>query len=105
MATLLGTVVGIASGVYPARRASHLAAGHRVNDKGRWLNARVEYYSQKWTAVDGGGIFPGRSFAQAEYNAAAQVVIVNAKLAQTLFGDSDPLEKIIPVDGHPFQVI
>src|SRR4029078_3193722 len=31
--------------------------------------------------------------------------ITNDKLAQTLCGDADPIDKVVSVDGHPFQVI
>ncbi len=83
----------------------HVAGGNTFKYKDRSLSAGVEYYSTNWTDVDGGDIFPGRSFTLAEYNTAAQVVIVNDKLAQSLFGDSDPIDKMITIDGHPFQVI
>jgi putative ABC transport system permease protein len=83
----------------------HVAAGHEFKYKDRSLNAGAEYYSPNWTEVDGGDIYPGRSFTQAEYAAAANVVIINDKLAQTLFGDSDPLDKLISIDGHQFTVI
>jgi putative ABC transport system permease protein len=83
----------------------HVANGHTFKYKDRSLNAGVEYYSANWTDVDGGDIFPGRSFTQAEYNNAAQVVVVNDKLAQSLFGDSDPIDKTVTIEGRPFQVI
>jgi putative ABC transport system permease protein len=84
---------------------SHVAGGYQFKYKDRVLNAGVEFYTANWTDVDGGDIFPGRSFTAAENAAAASVVIVNDKLAQTLFGDSDPLDKTILIDGKQFSVI
>ena len=71
----------------------------------RALSTGIEYYTPNWTDVDGGDIYPGRSFTYAEYSGAARVVIVNDKLAEALFGDSDPLDKVISIDGQQFTVI
>ena len=78
---------------------SHVANGHRFRYKDRELNAGIEGYTANWTAVDGGDIYPGRSFTEAENEAAARVVILNEKLAEKLFGDSDPIEKEVEVVG------
>jgi putative ABC transport system permease protein len=83
----------------------HVGSGSTFKYRDRSLNAGIEYYSPSWTDVDGGDIYPGRSFTHAEYQAAARVVIVNDKLAQSLFGESDPLDKVISIDGHQFTVI
>jgi putative ABC transport system permease protein len=84
---------------------AHIGSGAQFKYKDRSLNTGVEFYSANWTEVDGGDIYPGRSFTQAEYEAAARVVIVNEKLAEKLFGDSDPLNKEIIVNGIPCRVI
>ncbi len=76
---------------------SHVANGHRFKYKDRELSAGVEAYTANWTQVDGGDIYPGRSFTEAENANAARVVIINAKLAEKLFGDSDPLDKEVEV--------
>jgi putative ABC transport system permease protein len=83
----------------------HVAGGGQFKYRDRVLNAGIEYYTPNWTDVDGGDIYPGRSFTHAEYAAGARVVIVNDKLAQTLFGDSDPLDKIVSIEGRQFTVI
>jgi putative ABC transport system permease protein len=83
----------------------HVAGGAQFKYKDRSLNAGVEYYTANWTDVDGGDIFPGRSFTYAEYMTGARVVIINDKLAESLFGDSDPIDKSIVVNGAPFTVI
>jgi putative ABC transport system permease protein len=83
----------------------HVAGGSDFKYKDRDLSAGVEYYSANWTDVDGGDIYPGRSFTTLENSNASSVVVINDKLAQTLFGDSDPLDKVITIDGHVFTVI
>jgi putative ABC transport system permease protein len=83
----------------------HIAGGAQFKYHDRSLGAGVEYYTPNWTDVDGGDIYPGRSFTTSENASAASVVIINDKLAQTLFGDSDPIDKTISVNGRPFTVI
>ena len=83
----------------------HVSSGGNFKYRGRSLGANVEYYTPNWTDVDGGDIYPGRSFTYAEYMSGARVVIVNDKLAEALFGDSDPLDKIISIEGRQFTVI
>lgn len=84
---------------------SHLAGNYPFKYKDRELSAGVEFYTANWTEVDGGDIYPGRSFTAAENSTGANVVIVNDKLAQSLFGESDPLDKVITVNGKVFTVI
>ncbi|HYW49693.1 MAG TPA: ABC transporter permease [Gemmatimonadaceae bacterium] len=84
---------------------SHVATGGTFRYRDRQLNAGIEAYSANWTDVDPGDINPGRSFTSAEYESAARVVILNTKLAQRLFYESDPLDKQVFIDGVAFTVI
>jgi len=84
---------------------AHVANGMRFRYRDRELNAGIEGYTANWTQVDGGDIYPGRSFTDAENDAGARVVILNEKLAEKLFGDSDPLEKEVEVNGAKLRVI
>ncbi len=84
---------------------SHVANWFKFKYKDRELSTGAEIYTPNWTAVDGGDIYPGRSFTEAENAAAAPVVIINDKLAESLFGDSDPIDKRILVQGVQFTVI
>jgi len=95
--------IGRLSSIYAVTQ--HVASGAQFKYRDRSLNAGVEYYTPNWTDVDGGDIFPGRSFTQAEYANASRVVIINDKLAQQLFGDSDPIDKIVSLNGAQFTVI
>ncbi|HEU4643489.1 MAG TPA: ABC transporter permease [Gemmatimonadaceae bacterium] len=67
--------------------------------------AGVDCYTPSWIDVDGGDIYPGRSFTWAENANAARVVIINDHMAAQLFGESDPMGKDIEVNGTPFRVI
>ncbi len=61
--------------------------------------------SPSWNLVNGGDILSGRNFTQMEYAAGARVVIINDKLAQSLFPRRDAVGKRIKIFGQPFEVI
>jgi putative ABC transport system permease protein len=84
---------------------SHVGTRGTFRYRDRQLNAGIEAYSANWKDIDAGDIYPGRSFTSAEHDAASRVVILNTKLAQRLFYDSDPLDKQVLIDGVPFNVI
>ncbi len=84
---------------------AHVAMGGSFKYKDRIVNAGIEVYTTNWTGVDGGDIYPGRSFTEPENQGGARVVILNAKLAKNLFGDSDPMDKVVTVNSVPMQVI
>jgi putative ABC transport system permease protein len=65
----------------------------------------IDAYTDTWTDVDGGDIYPGRSFTRAEADAGARVVVINDKLAERLFGDGDPMDRVLQVNGNQFTVI
>jgi putative ABC transport system permease protein len=62
-------------------------------------------YTANWTDVDGGDLYPGRTFTPAENAGGAMVAVVNDLLAKELFGDSDPIGKQITIENNPFTVI
>lgn len=84
---------------------SHVANGAVFRYRDRQLNAGIEAYTPNWTDVDGGDIYPGRSFTHAENANAAAVVIINEKMAEQLYGNSDPMDKEVSINGTPFRVI
>ncbi|MEO8619917.1 MAG: ABC transporter permease [bacterium] len=84
---------------------SHVGTGAKFKYKDKVMNAGMEVYTPNWTEVDGGDIYPGRNFTYAENAAGARVVLVNDKMAETLFGTSDPIDKEILIDGVQFKVI
>jgi len=61
--------------------------------------------SPTWNLVNGGNILAGRNFTTMEYAANARVVIINDKLAESLFPHRDAIGKKIKLFGEPFEVI
>lgn len=47
----------------------------------------------------------GRAFTEKEIDGYAQVMVIGATAAQTIFGDVDPLNKTVVLDNIPFTVI
>ncbi len=85
---------------------AHIGTGASFKYKDKSIpSAGMEVYTPNWTEVDGGDIFPGRSFTYAENATGAKVVLVNDKLAEQLFGQSDPIDKSIMIDDVQFKVI
>lgn len=68
-------------------------------------NVGYDAQSTEWIRTDQADIDPGRTFSESEHDAAAQVTLVNKKLADELFGDSDPIGKEITLDKTRFTVI
>ncbi|HEX6944145.1 MAG TPA: ABC transporter permease [Gemmatimonadaceae bacterium] len=80
--------------------------GASVKYKDRQLSSTgVSAYTSGWLEVDGGDITQGRDFTQAEDVAGSRVVIINDKMAERLFGESEPLGKVIMIRDVPFEVI
>ncbi len=84
---------------------AHVGMSGSFRYKDRVVSAGIEVYTPSWTGVDGGDIYPGRSFTEPENESGARVVIINEKLALNLFGDSDPMDKVVTVNDVPLQVI
>src|SRR6059036_198813 len=61
--------------------------------------------SADWVKVAGGDVYPGRSFTALEDAASSQVVVINQKLADWLFGHLDPIGRIVRIAGLPYTVI
>ncbi|MEA2723994.1 MAG: putative transport system permease protein [Gemmatimonadales bacterium] len=61
--------------------------------------------SPSWNLVNGGEILAGRNFTPMEYAAGSRVVVINDKLAESLFPGRDPVGKRIKISGMPFQVV
>ena len=85
---------------------SHIGASAKFKYKDKEISqAGLDGYSAGWLAADGGDIVAGRDFTYAENTTGANVVIINEKMAERLFKESDPLDKFVEVDGKPFKVI
>lgn len=64
-----------------------------------------EAYGPEWMETDGGDIAPGRNFTVQEYEAGANVAILNDTAAKQLFAESDPIGKTVQLDSREFTVI
>src|SRR5688500_6840842 len=85
---------------------SHIGTGARFKYKDKEISQRgLDGYSAGWLAADGGDIVAGRHFTHAENITGASVVVINEKMAERLFGESEPLDKSIDIEGKPFKVI
>ncbi|HET7373132.1 MAG TPA: ABC transporter permease [Gemmatimonadaceae bacterium] len=98
-----------AIGALPSIRAAaaQLGMNKEVRYKDRVLSSTtVIGETANWTVVDNAGdLYPGRSFTESEELNGEKVAIVNDEMATRLFGDSDPLDKVITIGGVPFTVI
>src|ERR1035437_963190 len=72
----------------------------------RLTGIQVIGFTGNWQQIDGGGdIYPGRNFTAAEAKSGDRVVVINDVLATQLFGDSDPLDKQVELNGQAFRVL
>ena len=66
----------------------------------------VEAYTANWTAIGAPEILPGgRAFTESEARSGARVVVLSTTAADRLFGESEPLDKVVALNGIPFRVI
>ncbi len=85
---------------------SHIGANAKYKYKDTEVGqGGLDGYSAGWLSADGGDINQGRDFTYAEATTGASIVIINDVMAERLFKDSDPLDKSIEINGHPFKVI
>ncbi len=85
---------------------SHIGSGAKFKYKDKEIGrGGLDGYSAGWLSADGGDITEGRDFTYAEATTGASIVVINDVMAKRLFGESDPLGKVIEIEGHPFRVI
>ena len=88
---------------YVTRREESSA---RVEFSARTLESvNVGGVSYQWVEVNGGDVYPGRSFTRMEDLANSRVAVINKKLESQLFQGRDPIGQTIKIAGVPFQVI
>ena len=84
----------------------HVGGSSKVRYKDRQVdNVGVDAYAATWFDVEGGELTGGRNFTYAENTTGARVVVINDKLAESLFPGSDPLDKMIIISSVPFRVL
>src|SRR6266513_1225829 len=80
--------------------------GADIDFEGHRLAAiQVRGRNADWPKIEGGGIEPGRSFTYLEDASNAHVAVINAKLAENLFGQRDPMNRRIKISGLPYEVV
>jgi len=68
-------------------------------------SVNVSGLSAQWVEVNGGDIYPGRTFTHLEDVANSAVAVINRKLEDQLFRGRDPIGQSIHIAGVPFTVI
>jgi putative ABC transport system permease protein len=84
---------------------AHVTAMLTMKMRDRTVTAPADAYTPAWIDVDGGDIYPGRSFTYAENAEGARVVILNESLSRALFDESDPIGRTVDVNGVSLEVI
>ncbi len=65
----------------------------------------VSGLSAQWVEVNGGDVYPGRTFTRLEDLANSPVAVISRKLEDQLFRGRDPIGQTIHIAGVPFTVI
>jgi putative ABC transport system permease protein len=71
----------------------------------RLESVNISGLSAQWVEVNGGDIYPGRTFTRLEDLANSTVAVINRKLEDQLFRGRDPIGQTIHIAGVPFTVI
>ncbi|HEV8304049.1 MAG TPA: ABC transporter permease [Gemmatimonadales bacterium] len=71
----------------------------------RLESVNVSGLSAQWVEVNGGDVYPGRTFTRLEDLANSAVAVINRKLEDQLFRGRDPIGQTIHIAGVPFAVI
>ncbi len=71
----------------------------------RLESVNVSGLSAQWVEVNGGDVYPGRTFTRLEDLANSPVAVINRKLEDQLFRGRDPIGQTIHIAGVPFNVI
>ncbi len=65
----------------------------------------IEGYSAEWSTINAPEVYPGRAFTTSEARTGARVAVLSTLMAERLLGESDPLGKMVSLNGVPFEVI
>lgn len=71
----------------------------------RLESVTISGLSSQWVEVNGGDVFPGRTFTRVEDAANSHVVVINRKLESQIFQGRDPIGQAVKIAGVPFTVI
>src|SRR5439155_19640905 len=68
-------------------------------------SVNVSGLSAQWVEVNGGDVYPGRTFTRLEDVSNSAVAVINRKLEDQLFRGRDPIGQTIHIAGAPFTLI
>ena len=99
--------------------AEHIAKLPEISYAGIWAQSfsRVEFGGIRtqpglvmgadngYTEIYGGELTNGRWFTRAELDRGVAVAVIDVNVAQKLFGNIDPIDKLIHIGGRPAHVI
>jgi putative ABC transport system permease protein len=99
--------------------AEHIASLPEISYAGIWAQSfsRVEFAGIRtqpgvvtgadngYTEIYGGELTNGRWFTRAELDRGLAVAVIDVNVAQKLFGNVDPIDKLIHIGGRPAHVI
>ena len=71
----------------------------------RLESVTISGLSSQWVEVNGGDVFPGRTFTRVEDLANSHVVVINRKLESQIFQGRDPIGQAVKIAGVPFTAI
>jgi putative ABC transport system permease protein len=71
----------------------------------RLESVSISGLSAEWAEVNGGDVYPGRTFTRMEDLANSAVAVINRKLEDQLFRGRDPIGQTIHIAGTPYTVI
>jgi putative ABC transport system permease protein len=98
------TDIGRLSGIHSV--VAHISSSTQVKYADRELpGVTLDAYTPGWIEVNGGDIADGRDFTAMENESAANVVLINKKVADQLFLGGDAIGKEIRLRGLLFRVI
>lgn len=87
--------------------SDNVSFGSTVKHEGKQTdpNVRIIGGDEDWAIASGYEVSLGRNFSANELNYANNVVIIGHDIKERVFGDSDPLNKIITIGINRFKVI
>ncbi len=99
--------------------AEHIAALPEISYAGIWAQSfsRIEFGGTRtqpglvmgadngYTEIYGGELTNGRWFTRTELDRGIAVAVVDINVAQKLFGNVDPIDKLIHIGGRPAHVV
>ncbi|HUF49408.1 MAG TPA: ABC transporter permease [Longimicrobiales bacterium] len=76
-----------------------------VNGRQRLASVPIAGREEGWTAYTSATIVSGHDMLPTDVSSSAPVVLLTTHLAETLFGQLDPINRTVRINGRPFKVI